>query len=56
LYRLIQTLRKTGNTNEIPDLLKRLADLRVEATKQETEHNRQKLVEAGASSDAAPQP
>ncbi|MBO0912616.1 MAG: tetratricopeptide repeat protein, partial [Acidobacteria bacterium] len=28
LYRLIQALRKTGNTAEIPDLLKRLAQLR----------------------------
>src|SRR5208282_2469675 len=47
LYHLIQTLRKTGNTKEIPDLLKRLSDLRVEATKKETEHNRHKLVEVG---------
>jgi tetratricopeptide (TPR) repeat protein len=56
LYHLIQTLRKTGNTNEIPDLLKRLAELRVEATKKETEHNRHKLVEAGAPSSEPSQP
>jgi tetratricopeptide (TPR) repeat protein len=48
LYRLIQALRKTGNNKEIPDLLKRLADLRVESTKQEKEHRRYKLAEAGA--------
>jgi tetratricopeptide (TPR) repeat protein len=48
LYHLIRSLRKTGNNNEIPDLLKRLAELREEATKKETEHNRHKLVEAGA--------
>jgi ABC-type sugar transport system substrate-binding protein len=32
LYRLIQALRKTGQKNEIPDLLKRLAQLREQAT------------------------
>ncbi len=56
LYHLIQLLRKTGNTNEIPDLLKRLAELRGEATKKETEHNRHKLVEAGAESVPPMQP
>lgn len=45
LYHLIQALRKSGKTAEIPDLLKRLADLRREGTKQEAEHNRYKLVE-----------
>ncbi len=45
LYHLIQGLRKSGKTAEIPDLLKRLADLRIEGTKQEAEHNRYKLVE-----------
>jgi tetratricopeptide (TPR) repeat protein len=48
LYHLIQALRKTGNTKEIPDLLKRLADLRVESTKEEREHHRYKLTVAGA--------
>ncbi len=45
LYHLIQALRKSGQTKEIPDLLKRLADLRIEGTKAEAEHNRYKLVE-----------
>jgi tetratricopeptide (TPR) repeat protein len=45
LYHLIQGLRKSGKTGEIPDLLKRLADLRMEGTKEEAEHNRYKLVE-----------
>ena len=45
VYHLIQGLRKSGRTNDIPDLLKRLADLRMEGTKQEAEHNRYKLVE-----------
>jgi tetratricopeptide (TPR) repeat protein len=47
LYRLIQALRKTGNNNELPGLLKRLALLRQEATKEEREHYRYKLVEGG---------
>ncbi len=45
LYHLIQALRKSGQTKDIPDLLKRLADLRIEGTKEEAEHNRYKLVE-----------
>jgi tetratricopeptide (TPR) repeat protein len=45
LYHLIQAMRKSGKTAEIPDLLKRLADLRMEGTKEEAEHNRYKLVE-----------
>lgn len=46
LYHLIQALRKSGQKNdEIPGLLKQLAELRMEATKQEAEHNRYKLVE-----------
>ena len=48
LYRLIQALRKTGNSNEIPNLLKRLALLRQEATKEDREHSRFKLVEGDA--------
>jgi len=45
LYHLIQALRKEGARQELPDLLKRLAELRAESTKQEVEHNRFKLVE-----------
>ena len=45
LYHLIQALRKTGQTKDIPDLLKKLADLRMESAKEEAEHNRYKLVE-----------
>jgi tetratricopeptide (TPR) repeat protein len=44
LYRLIQALRKTGQTSEIPDLLKRLAQLREEATQEERERYRYKLI------------
>jgi len=44
LYRLIVALRKTDRKAEIPDLLKRLAAARQEATKQEAENNRYKLV------------
>src|SRR5215471_12749391 len=47
VYRLIQALRKTGNKAEIPDLLKRLAQLREKATQQERERNRFKLIEGG---------
>jgi tetratricopeptide (TPR) repeat protein len=45
LYRLIQALRKTGQQAEIPDLLKRLAQLREQATKEERERYRYKLIE-----------
>ena len=45
LYHLIQALRKSGKNSEIPDLLKRLALLRQEATKEEREQYRYKLVE-----------
>jgi tetratricopeptide (TPR) repeat protein len=48
LYRLIQALRKTGNKAEIPDLLKRLASLREQETKEERERYRYKLVEEGS--------
>jgi tetratricopeptide (TPR) repeat protein len=47
LYHLVIALRKTGNQAEIPDLLKRLAKARQDATKQEGERNRYKLVVAG---------
>lgn len=57
VYHLIQALRKSGNKNQIPDLLKRLADLRAESTKDEREHNRYKLVEEtpGVKSATSPQ-
>lgn len=48
VYHLIQGLRKTGATNEIPTLLKRLAELRSESTREEGERNRYKLVEQGS--------
>ncbi|PWT83283.1 MAG: hypothetical protein C5B58_06805 [Acidobacteria bacterium] len=44
LYHLILALRKTGDQSEIPDLLKRLAKARQNATKEEGERNRYKLV------------
>lgn len=56
LYHLIQALRKSGGTPEIPGLLKRLADLRMEGTKQEAAHNRYRLVEEKSSSTERPQP
>ncbi len=45
IYHLIQALRKTGNTAEIPDLLKRLALLRQQAAKETSQRNQYKLVE-----------
>ena len=57
LYHLIQALRKAGEKAELPDLLKRLAQLRQEATQQEREHNRYKLVVKDAwESEKTPQP
>jgi tetratricopeptide (TPR) repeat protein len=44
LYHLIVALRKTNDQREIPDLLKRLAKARQDATKEEADHNRYKLV------------
>jgi tetratricopeptide (TPR) repeat protein len=46
LYHLVMALRKTGDEAEIPDLLKRLAEARRTATKEEGERNRYKLVVA----------
>lgn len=43
VYRLIQALRKTGQTKEIPELLQRLAKLREQATQDERERYRYKL-------------
>ncbi len=48
LYHLIQALRKSGKKSEIPDLLKQLALLRQQATKEEREQYRYKLVEGDA--------
>lgn len=45
VYHLIQTLRKTGNMNEIPELLKRLALLRHQSAKDESDRYRYQLVE-----------
>jgi tetratricopeptide (TPR) repeat protein len=56
LYHLIQALRKSGRTNDIPSLLKQLADLRMEGTKEEAAHNRYKLVEEKSPSMERPQP
>ncbi|HKN37261.1 MAG TPA: tetratricopeptide repeat protein [Terriglobales bacterium] len=50
VYRLIQALRKTGKKEEIPALLKRLADLREQAAKEDRERYRYKL--AGGESQA----
>lgn len=49
LYHLVLALRKTGDQAEIPELLKRLAKARQQATKEEAEHNRYKLVVSSAS-------
>jgi tetratricopeptide (TPR) repeat protein len=46
LYHLVIALRKTNQTGEIPDLLKRLAQARQNATRQEAERNRYKLMVA----------
>ena len=47
LYHLILSLRKAGNSSEIPDLLKRLAILRRQAAKEESDRYRYRLVEGG---------
>jgi hypothetical protein len=41
---MIVALRKTDHKEEIPDVLKRLAAARQDATRQEAENNRYKLV------------
>ena len=45
LYRLIQALRKTGKTADVPELLKQLAVLRQESAKEQKQRYRYKLVE-----------
>jgi tetratricopeptide (TPR) repeat protein len=56
VYRLIQALRKTNNTAEIPGLLKELASLREQAAKEERERYRYKLVESDTQSVQSTQP
>lgn len=56
LYRLIQALRKTGQKSEIPDLLKMLAQLREQATKEERERYRYKLIEVDPPAGRPAQP
>jgi tetratricopeptide (TPR) repeat protein len=48
LYRLVQALRKAGKSEEIPELLKRLAALRQQSARETREQNRYKLVEGEA--------
>ena len=55
LYRLIMLLRKTDKKDEIPELLKRLAELRQEATRKEAEENRYKLTIEPSTSSVANQ-
>jgi tetratricopeptide (TPR) repeat protein len=45
VYHLIQASRKTGNTGEIPELLKRLALLRQQSAKDQSDQYRYQLVE-----------
>ena len=54
LYHLVLALRKTDSRSELPGLLKRLAQARQEATREEAERNRYKLVvRQDAASDKA---
>lgn len=46
LYRLIQALRKTGQTTEIPGLLKRLAQLKQQDVKEQKQRYQYKVVES----------
>jgi tetratricopeptide (TPR) repeat protein len=55
LYHQIQALRKMGRASELPDLLRRLAELRTQGSKDEAEHNRYKLVEEKSPSLEKPQ-
>jgi len=48
LYHLILALRKSGNTGELPGLLKQLAQQRQEATNKEREQYRYRLVDGNA--------
>jgi tetratricopeptide (TPR) repeat protein len=53
LYHLIVALRRTGQKDELPALLQRLAVLRQKATREEAEHNRYKLIEESDDDTAA---
>jgi tetratricopeptide (TPR) repeat protein len=55
LYHLIMALRNTGQEDEIPTLLKRLADLREASTQKEVERNRYKLIEEKPAAMEKPQ-
>jgi tetratricopeptide (TPR) repeat protein len=48
VYHLIQALRKIGNNDEVPDLLKRLALLRRQAAKETSDRYQYRLVEGAA--------
>jgi len=48
LYHLIRGLRKTGESKELPDLLKRLALVRKQAAREQSERYQYKLVEDDA--------
>lgn len=55
VYRLIQALRKMGETREIPELSKRLAALRAQVLRDDRNKYRYKLIEQSVSpSEAAP--
>ena len=56
LYHLIQGLRKSGKTEETPELLKRLASLRAATRDTETSQNRYKLVELDGDEKGAETP
>ena len=56
VYRLIQALRKTGQKQEIPELLQRLAQLREQATQDERERYRYKLFEEDTPAKQPAQP
>jgi tetratricopeptide (TPR) repeat protein len=55
LYHLVLALRKTKGQAEIPELLKRLAKARQQATQEEAERNRYKLVLSSASDAEKPE-
>jgi hypothetical protein len=55
LYHLIMGLRRTEQKDELPALLRRLADLRQKATSEEGEHNRYKLIEPAGVNSPTPQ-
>jgi len=56
LYRLVIALRDDDSNHEVPKLLQRLADLRVEEAKEEVEHYRYQLVEEKTAATGRIQP